>query len=247
MVGWQHGSVTTSRIVQLSDTHLGAALGVPAQWPPTVAWLRGDPPDLVVHSGDVVLADPDDPADRAFAADLIAQLPGDVVVIPGNHDVGEYAEGHAVLERRAGVFRATFADDRFVRDLAGWRIIGVDAYLLDQDAHDAWFRGALAVDVPVLVFVHQPVRGDRHDEWRMTDRARAAFEDATAAADVRIVASGHRHRAHRDGRYVWCPSLTVTGEQHDDVGDPALGILEHTIDDRGGHAVRVARPWTASG
>lgn len=235
--------MTTARIVQLSDTHLGTARGVPAQWAPTVAWLGADQPDLVVHSGDVVLVDPDDPTDRAFAVELIAELPGEVVVIPGNHDVGEYAEGHAVLEARADVFRATFGGDRFARDIAGWRIIGVNAYLLDQQAHDVWFRSALAVDGPLLVFVHQPVRGDRDDDFRMTAAARAAFEAATADVDVRIVASGHRHRAHRDGRYVWCPSLTVSGEDYDDVGDPAVGLLEHTIDDSGGHAVRVVRPW----
>lgn len=236
-----------ARIVQISDTHLGASLGVPAQWAPTVAWLEADPPDLVVHSGDIVLADPDDPNDRAFAAGLVAQLPGDVVAIPGNHDVGEYGEGRPVLERRAAVFRHTYGADRFVRDLAGWRIIGVDAYLLGQAAHDDWFGDALAIDGPVLVFVHQPVRGDRDDEWKMTDTARTAFDAVTAGADVRVVASGHRHRSYRDGRYVWCPSLTITGEEHDVVGDPALGLLEHTIDASGGHAVRVVRPWALSG
>ena len=100
--GWQHGRVRPAgtRIVQLSDTHLSARQGVPAQWPSTLAWLRADPPALVVHSGDIVLEDPDDAADRDFARRLLAAIPSDVVVIPGNHDVGDYRDERAVIERR---------------------------------------------------------------------------------------------------------------------------------------------------
>lgn len=246
--GWQHGRVRPAgtRIVQLSDTHLSARQGVPAQWPSTLAWLRADPPALVVHSGDIVLEDPDDAADRDFARRLLAAIPSDVVVIPGNHDVGDYRDERAVIERRVDTFRLAWGGDRFARDLAGWRLIGVDAYLLGDDDHDGWFRGALDTPLPVLVFVHQPVRGDRDDEWRMSDDARAAFERATAGADIRVVASGHRHRAHRDGRRVWAPSLTITGEHHGDVGDPRLGLLEHVLGPDGDHDVRVVRPWALS-
>jgi len=189
--------------------------------------------------------DPDDEADRSFARSLLADVPADVVVIPGNHDVGMYGDDERDLARRITAFRAAWGDDRFVRDVAGWRLVGIDAYLLGDDAHDGWFGAALDTPRPAMVFVHQPVRGDRDDEWRMSDSARSAFDAVVvgAGADVRVVASGHRHRAHRIGSAVWAPSLTITGENHDDVGDPRLGLLEHTIDDRGGHDVRVVRPW----
>ena len=80
------------RVVQISDTHLSARAGAPPEWAALVRWLTDDPPDLVVHSGDIVLEDPDDDADRAFAAELMAALPCPWVVIPGNHDVGFYGE-----------------------------------------------------------------------------------------------------------------------------------------------------------
>jgi 3',5'-cyclic AMP phosphodiesterase CpdA len=232
------------RIVQISDSHLSASLGVPTHWPALLDWLRADPPALVVHSGDIVLDDPDDAADRSFAKSLLAAIPCDVAFIPGNQDVGNYGEDDH-LTRRIDVFRATWGDDRFVRDLAGWRLVGIDAYLLGEDAHDEWFRAALDTPRPVMVFVHQPVHGDRDDEWRMSDEARAAFDSAVARTGVRVVASGHRHRAHRIGSAVWAPSLTISGEHHDDVGDPRLGVLEHSIDTCGGHDVRVVRPWEA--
>ena len=107
------------------------------------------------------------------------------------------------------------AHDRFDRDLAGWRLVGVDAYLLGHAEHDDWFRHAVTTDGPVLVFVHQPVRGDRDDEWVMSDAARPRSTRAVAGADVRVVASGHRHCWRRDGPRVWAPSLTLIGEAHD--------------------------------
>ena len=84
------------------------------------------------------------------------------MVIPGNHDVGFYDEDAARAgsdARRRSATRG--AHDRFVRDLAGWRLVGVDAYLLGHAEHDDWFRHAVTTDGPVMVFVHQPVRGDR--------------------------------------------------------------------------------------
>ena len=76
----------------------------------------------------------------------------------------------------------------------------------------------------------------------MPEAARAAFDDAVAGSDVRIVASGHRHTAGRFGRAVWAPSLTVGGY---DLGgtDPRCGVVEHGLGVGGGYEVSVVRPW----
>ena len=49
----------------------------------------------------------------------------------------------------------------------------------------------------------------------MAPPARAAFARAVADADVRVVASGHRHRHHRDGRAVWAPVADAVGPDVD--------------------------------
>jgi alkaline phosphatase D len=234
----------TARIVQLSDTHFSAVLGPPAVWSEVVDWLRRDPPDLVVHSGDIVHEDPDDAADHAFARALLAEVPAPLAVIPGNHDVGFYGED-AARPRRLAAFEAIWGADRFTLDLGGWRVVGVDAYRLGDEEHDAWFAAAVATAAPVLVFVHQPVRGDADDGWQMAGAARDAFDRAVAGADVRVVACGHRHRFHRDGAAVWAPSLTLTGPSEDPVqpGHPGAGLLEHVLTADGGHAVDVVRRW----
>ena len=89
---YRRHAVDSARVVQLTDTHFSANDGVPAQWPPTLDWLRQDPPDLVVHSGDIVFEDPDDEADRAFARRLLDDVPVRLACIPGNHDVGRYGD-----------------------------------------------------------------------------------------------------------------------------------------------------------
>ena len=190
-----------ARVVQLSDPHLSARAGVPELWPSVLHWLTAEPSDLVVLSGDLAEADPDDDADRVFAHDVLSAIPAPTVAIPGNHDVGFYGEEDR-LPARVAAFVATSGADRFEGDLAGWRVVGIDAYRLGEHEHDAWFSRAVTTDGPVLVFVHQPVGGDGDDEWVMAPAARAAFARAIAGADVRVVASGHRHRYHRDGRAV---------------------------------------------
>jgi 3',5'-cyclic AMP phosphodiesterase CpdA len=234
-----------ARVVQLSDPHLSARAGVPATWPAVLRWLTRDPPDLVVLSGDLAEEDPDDAADRAFAHEVLGAIPAPTVAIPGNHDVGFYGEEDR-LPGRVAAFVATWGADRFAHDVGGWRVVGIDAYRLGAPDHDAWFTAAVATDGPVLVFVHQPVAGDGDDEWVMAPSARAAFAAATARADVRIVASGHRHRHHRDGRAVWAPSLTLTGPDGDLPGDPRPGCLEHRLAPDGGYDVALVRPWLTS-
>jgi len=239
----------SARIVQLSDTHFSADAGVAPVWQALVERLHADPPDLVVHSGDIVLEDPDDAADRTFALGLMAQLPRPRLVIPGNHDVGGYdVADDARRSRRVGEFVEAWGGDRFAVDVAGWRVVGVNAYLLGTAEHDAWLMASCAVDAPVLVFVHQPTWGDPRDGWEMAPAASEAFERAIAGAPVRVIASGHRHCAatadRGERRSVWAPSLTLMGEPASagpelrDV-DPRPGFVEHRLAAAGSHASTV--------
>ena len=230
-----------ARVVQISDTHFTSTLEPPAVWSDLLDWLRDDPPDLVVHTGDIVLADPDDAADRAFAKALLDQLPVPCVVIPGNHDVGFFGE-EPDLPRRIAAFRETWGNDRFVVDIAGWRLVGVSTFLLGTPEHDDWLQRAVATDRPVLAFVHQPLLGDPPDGWEMPAAARQAFDRATREADVRVVACGHRHCSLTVGRAVWAPSLTLLNPEPVPGADPRPGLVEHTLTTTGVHEHRVLRP-----
>ncbi len=219
-------------VTQLTDTHLSAVTGLPS----SLRWLLGEvaasPPDLIALTGDIVYEDPDDVDDRGFARAVFADLPSPLLTIPGNHDIGFYGEDEQRSARLAA-FVETWGSDRFAIDAAGWRLVGANAYLLGEPEHDTWFGESVAIDRPVAVFIHQPVVDSTGDGWEMPPAACAAFNQAVEGADVRLVASGHRHCYADRGRDVWAPSTTIPGEQRNDRSDPRLGAVEFTFCDDG--------------
>ena len=215
-------------VLQLTDTHLSAEAGLPS----SLRWLLGqivdEPPDLIALTGDIVYVDPDDDEDRKFARTVFTDLPSPLVTIPGNHDIGFYDEEQHRAHRIA-TFVDTWGSDRFALDTAGWRLVGANAYLLGDPDHDRWLRDAVAVDRPVAVFIHQPVRDESADGWEMPPAATAAFTAAVDGADVRLVASGHRHCYADRGVDIWVPSTTLPGEPRDDGADLRPGAVEFTF------------------
>lgn len=204
--------------------------------------LEADPPDLLVLTGDIVLADPDDVADREYAHAVLTGVPCPVLAIPGNHDIGFYGEDEARPDR-VTAFNAMWGSDRFTVDVAGWRLVGANAYLLGDADHDSWLYDAVTVSTPVAVFIHQPqTGGEPRDGWETPAWARHAFAAATDGADVRLVASGHRHRSIRRDRTVWAPSTTILGDPIPDGTDPALGAVEYTFRRTGDVDVSIRRP-----
>lgn len=232
----------SARVVQFSDTHISHRGGVPRSLQGLLDQVAADPPDLLVLTGDLVLEDPDDEADRAFAHAVLSAAPSPVLAIPGNHDIGFYGED-AHRDRRVAAFCEVWGSDRFAVDVAGWRLVGANAYLLGTPEHDEWLREQATSGRPTAVFVHQPqTGGEPVDGWETPPTVREAFDVATAGGDVRLIASGHRHRSiHRD-RTVWAPSTTLVGDRVADGTDPARGAIEYTFRSGGDADVRVLRP-----
>ena len=192
-----HGA-DVARVVQFSDTHISHRDGVPPSLMSLLDRLDDDPPDLLVVTGDIVLEDPDDAEDRDYAHAVLTGAPCPVLAIPGNHDVGFYGED-AERPRRVAAFAERWGSDRFAVDVAGWRLVGANAYLLGDAEHDGWLHDAVTVGGPTAVFIHQPqTGGEPNDGWETPPLALAAFESATDGGDIRLIATGHRHRSiHR--------------------------------------------------
>ena len=130
---------------------------------------RGARPDLVISTGDMVIDDPDEADTRAFARAQFDRLPCPWLVVPGNHDVGDGPptpwQDQPVTEERVRAFIDTWGMDRFVHDIEGWRLVGINGLLLGsglaamETAQDQWLEQALgsAGGRRLAVFAHKPL------------------------------------------------------------------------------------------
>src|SRR6185437_1361867 len=212
-------------------------------------------PDLVIHTGDVVIADPDSARDRDAAKRLLARIEAPLFVLPGNHDVGESADAPwkdlPVTGERIAAFSSAWGDDRFflpgdATDRSGdWVFIGLNSErfgsgLPQEDEQWDWLAGAAerARGKSVMLFLHKPLWWPGGSQSGITipaadrDRLAALF----AGARLRVVANGHvhryRHALEGEVRTVAAPSATfaMPAEPARGLEPSTPGIVEYVID-----------------
>jgi 3',5'-cyclic AMP phosphodiesterase CpdA len=238
-------------IIQISDTHLSP--GKPHftdNWAPLAEWIAAERPDLIIHTGDVTVDGADVEEDLRYAVELMCALGIRFRAVPGNHDVGD--AGHPrqpVTGERLERWRAHFGSDRWIEDVEGFRLIGLDAMLLggghpEEAAQAAWLEAAMAnAEGRCLAwFLHKPLFLDSPDEgdtgyWSVKPRPRAPLIELIRRYSVRLVASGHLHKAydfpHDGSRYLWAPasSFLVGPEiQPPMPGEKRLGAVRYRLD-----------------
>lgn len=245
------------RIVQLSDTHISHLGGVPAENMSLLADHINNEirPDLVVHTGDVVIANPDSTADRDAAKRLLALVDAPLLVLPGNHDVGESADEPwmelSVTSERIAAFASAWGQDRFLlaggadNGAANWAFIGLNSERLgsglpEEDEQWDWLADAArqARGKSVMLFLHKPLWSPMGSRSGITppEAARQRLVALFADARLRVVANGHMHRhrhaSERETLTVWAPSLTFAVPADPECGlEPgAPGIVEYLIE-----------------
>lgn len=237
------------RVLQISDTHLrsGDAASL-ACWRELEALVRADPPELIIHTGDLIRDEPDNESDRRFAAECLRALATEVVCIPGNHDIGDgppagTGPDPVLLER----FGQLHGAEHWVRRIGGWAFIGVNAMLFGSDLPSetvewTWLQDALrdVTGLPIAVFLHKPPFGvgpaDNGDQSAfMAARSRDRLWSLLKAHDVRLVGCGHRHeyRVLFADRIltVWAPTTsTLLDERTAPLAPHALpGLVEYAF------------------
>jgi 3',5'-cyclic AMP phosphodiesterase CpdA len=217
------------RIIQISDTHLSPVKShFAGNWPPLAAWVAGQRPDLVIHTGDVTIDGADSDDDLRYCAELMQGLGVRFRAVPGNHDVGDSNHRHQpVNAERLARWASHFGADRWVEDVAGWRLIGLDAMLIgsgqpEERVQIDWLEAAMrkAGERRIAWFLHRPLFLESPDEadtgyWSIKPEPRRELLALRRRYSVALVASGHLHKAHDfvcDGtRYVWGPSAAFLG------------------------------------
>jgi Icc protein len=254
------------RLAQISDTHLSARHPeFTANFDALTDHLRSAPPDLVINTGDVSahgeLADAA-AADLAFAHSCHVALGIDWLAVPGNHDVGNdpaVAHSNGCDRSRVARWNTVFGADHFVRDVPGWRLVGLDSLALGTDMADEQFDFlAEALDGAagrrVALFLHKPLCEETMGEaaltyWPVLPSPRRRILDLLGTWPPAFVASGHVHqwrdRGVSDGlRQIWAPPVAfVVGDrwQHR-AGEKLLGYVVHVLHADGPHGCRLVEP-----
>ena len=222
-----------ARIVVLSDIHLSPIHGFFWEnWRLAREFANAAKADAVIVNGDLAINGPDSDAEIVFAAAALRGLRGRVMALPGNHDVGDEPPGQdpdqIIDAGRLARWDRSFAGDRWIIDVEGWRLVGVNAQLFGsglvrERAQDQWLDEQLsAAGRPTALFLHKPLfvespTDDAASPSCMVPSARARLLDRLDRFDVRLVVSGHLHQ-HRDRiigdrRYLWVPAVAFAGAQ----------------------------------
>jgi len=187
-----------SRIVHLSDLHFGTES--PAVLAALERAVRALAPDIVVVSGDLTQR-----ARRhefAAARRFVTSLPGRHVVVPGNHDIpllNPVARALWPFRRYRAAFGSTGTALLEHGDL---RLVTVNSVRRERHADGRVTRAlrlrvaAIARAAPpanvTIVVAHHPLGTTRADGSPIEDRATLGH---WRRAGVRLVMSGHEHRA----------------------------------------------------
>jgi 3',5'-cyclic-AMP phosphodiesterase len=253
------------RIAQISDTHLSrdkpffvdnfSAIGEA---------LRRERPDLVLNTGDMSLDGASRASDLAAARDLHDELGLPVRFLAGNHDLGDSPDSRAhgeptIDEPRRARYLAHFGADFWTLDLPGWRLLAINAQLLDSDlaacqeqdeaiAHAVTDLGARQL----ALLVHKPLFDQAAGETEIGGRfinpgPRAALLASLGDVAPALVVCGHVHQFRETrpngSRHVWGPStgFVIPDRIQPRYGLKEVGWVEHRLEPDGRHASELRR------
>jgi 3',5'-cyclic AMP phosphodiesterase CpdA len=240
------------KVVQISDTHLTALGGKTTDSVAKIIDFVNTEirPDLVVHSGDVVILHPDLKDDHLHARALLEGFDAPLRIVPGNHDVGEPGDsawmGIEVNDARVEAFEQVWGDDHWRHDLGDWTVLGFNSELfgsgLDrEEAQWQWIEettASLPADRPTMVFLHKPIwqaSPEPVDHAVDIGSSRTRLLAALDGVSVQSVGSGHLHcyrQTLRDGvTEVWAPAtaFVAPGEDRMPGALHQLGIVEYEL------------------
>ena len=259
----------TVRLAVVSDTHLSRATPEARRnWDAVVGYLTDDPPDLVIHAGDLTFDGANDRRDLEDARALLDRLPRPWRAVPGNHDIGdnprpEQPAGEAVDDERRDRWLTTIGADWWSERLDGWTVVAVDAQLFGSGlAAEAEQREWLEAELGAapsgdrVVFVsHKPVNGPDDElatapPYRfLPPPTRAWLGDLLRATGVPMVVSGHVHQyrvLELDGRcHAWAPTTwaVLPDDMQPTFGTKRGGLLTLQLHEDGpGHPTLVEPP-----
>jgi 3',5'-cyclic AMP phosphodiesterase CpdA len=241
------------RVVQISDTHLSRWDGPLRRNFRAVADFVNIvlKPDLVIHTGDLILSNPDADADYAAAKQLHLLLAAPVRFVPGNHDVGEAYDRDwwATTRERLARYRNHVGETPWLEWIGDVGLIGLNSQVFGTDLpeeSDQWRRLEVIADAVrgrvVLLFQHMSF----YTQYSGSDGRRGGIAAAdrervlSVLGQARVwgVANGHVHRYRKrpygDAFEIWAPATGFLVEPRESarlpVGLEQLGVVLYEFD-----------------
>jgi 3',5'-cyclic AMP phosphodiesterase CpdA len=243
------------RLTQISDTHLARRMTpLIDNFHRVSEHIDAGRPDLVLNSGDIAFDGPAEPDELEFARSLHDTLPVACRYLPGNHDIGDNptavgpAPKQPVTEPSLQAYRATFGEDRWRFEAAGWCFIGLNSLIMNtglvsEAEQFDWLASQLASTrgQPVALFLHKPLFLNTPDDPELAATsiryvpmpARSRLIEMLRTVDLRLVASGHVHQ-RRDftfghTRQIWAPSagFIIPDSIQEVIGIKEVGLVEY--------------------
>lgn len=217
-------------IAQITDTHL--ALTKPffrENFEIAAAALRASKPDLVINTGDVSVNGADLREDLVAAKAMHDALGLPWIAVPGNHDLGdtqETARKQPINDERRQRWLDVFGPDFWMRDVPGWRLLGINAMLIGSDLaaaadQEQFIAEAVAglAQRQLALFLHKPLFVESPADTEvsghtLTPKARRVLMAALGGITPRLVSCGHLHeyreRGFGDLHQIWAPATAFT-------------------------------------
>ena len=246
------------RIAVLADAHIGIEKPTfVLNWEKVVSHVndRSDI-DLIVVLGDLTLDGANLDVDRAFGRNALKALRAPVLVLPGNHDVGDIARDtlQPANDERLAQWERHFGPWHWHSDAVdGWRLLGINSQVLatglpEEGAQWAYLEQAAAEsgERKLALFSHMPLFLQHWDEpdrpaWAVPAPARQRLRALIEAHNIKAVIVGHMHRildVRREGEsaFIWAATssfLTHDGSMPPQPGKEWLGytILDFQRED----------------
>lgn len=182
-------------LAHISDLHVGSPFFVPNLMNRVIVELNELQPDLVLCTGD--LTNEGYRQEYKIAVAYLDRVKAPLAIVPGNHDARNVGYLH---------FEELIGPRRWVRDVGGIRIVGMDSSEPDlnegqvgREQYD-WIMEQFSApcDLKIFALHHHllPVPGTGRERSTVTDAG--DLLEVLVEAGTRVVLSGHKHVP-----YVW--------------------------------------------
>ena len=212
------------KIIHITDTHLSRTHPVfHLNWFFLSEKIASIKPDLVVHTGDAAITDPDRLEDLEFAKTCLDNLKVDYIVVPGNHDIGDnyiLADGlkkfqpKVCSEIRRERWKSVFGDDFWMRTFGDYQFLGLNTQLIgsgleaehqQKEMIDKAMDSDASERSNTIVVLHKPLYTQEDgavysqdsaeaELWSIPEAESLMLEEKFTKNKLNLMLSGHLHR-----------------------------------------------------